>query len=127
MRLALLLLVLVASACFPDQAEPPDPGQAPTTLASGVIAGTVVTSSGQPVAGAVVYLPQIDVSATTGPSGMFVLPNLSEGTYDIEAVPPGSRRAQAIDGANPVGGDRVSVRVGDTSRVTLRLPRADDY
>ncbi len=125
MRLLLAALLLCLSGCFPDQAEAPKPDESNPTeqMPTGVIAGEVLGPDERPVANAVVYLPDANLSATTDTRGRFTLDNLSEGVYAIEAVPPGTERAQAVDGANPVAGGTVSVQVGDTARITLRLPQ----
>ena len=123
MRL-LAALLLCFSGCFPDQVEAPNPDAPdPTTqIATGTIAGEVRTSDDRPVPNAVVYLPDIDLSTTTDAQGRFILDNLSEGTYDIEAVPPGTERAQAVDGVFPTTGSTVGVSIGDTARIVLKLP-----
>ncbi len=124
MRLLFAALLLCFAGCFPDQAEAPDPNDLDPTeqTATGIISGEVRTSDERPVPNAIVYLPDIDLSTTTDAQGRFTLDNLSEGTYAIEAVPPGSERAQAVDGVFPTAGGTVGVSIGDTARIVLRLP-----
>lgn len=124
MRLLFVFLMLCTAGCFPERSEAPDPdAPAPNEqFATGTITGEVRTSDDRPVPNAVVYLREIDLSTTTGVDGRFAFDNLSEGTYSVEAVPPGTERAQAIDGVFATAGETVGVQVGDTARITLRLP-----
>lgn len=124
MRLLLAALLLCCGGCFPDQAEAPATDAADPTeqIATGTIVGEVRMADDRPMPNAVVYLREIDLSTTTDSQGRFVLDNLSEGTYSIEAVPPGTERDQAVDGLFPTAGATIGVGMGDTARIVLRLP-----
>jgi hypothetical protein len=131
MRPALLLpLALLLAGCLPDNAQPaseatlPPPSPEQIAATTGVLVGEVLGADGTPAGEVTVLLPDIDISAETDAFGRFAIPDLSEGRYDIEAIPQGHERAQAISGVEATAGTVAVIRAGDTTRVSLTLPPA---
>jgi protocatechuate 3,4-dioxygenase beta subunit len=75
------------------------------------IQGTVTDSSGQPVAGATVELPQARLYTVTDDEGKYLLDTIGAGGYPIRATKPGYR----IDDA------RADVTLGKTATVDFQL------
>ena len=83
---------------------------------SGLIAGQVIDSAGQAVAGTSVAIsagpgPWSDISALTNAEGRFRLGNLAPGTYTVTALAPGQAPVNA----------RVTVRDRQQSEAVLRV------
>lgn len=101
--LGLLLFGLTLAAWTPIPAQTPP--------AAGVVAGTVKTVDGTPVADAQVQVTALRRRAAVGADGSFRLDGLPAGSYLLEAVSP--RYGNVVQ--------RVTVAAGETAEVGLRL------
>ena len=96
LTLAVLCALTVAlRAEFGDAQTPPPPppppgmqsAQAKPPVGTGMVLGTVVDSSGSPVAGAVVTIRELRVF--TNGEGRFLFTNLAKGNYSVNVAKPG--------------------------------------
>jgi hypothetical protein len=80
---------------------------------TGALLGTVVDSSGTPVAAASVRVVGADLRVTND-VGRFLFPELPPGTTELSVSAPGYRSA-VVPG--------VAIRAGETTRITVTLSR----
>ena len=85
------------------------------------VVGTVVDSAGAPVPGALVRLGGTPFSAKTDSAGRFRLDSLPAGSHTIIAEHP-----QYAAFGMPLDDEPVSLDEGETQRVVLHAPRAED-
>jgi hypothetical protein len=107
-RSLMALFIIVLAAC--SNGSNGSPG-APV-LDTGSIAGTVVDSSGAPVAGASVSTNPTSTTTQTGTSGTFTLSSIPIGAYTVTASKTGFQSAQLT---------AVGVAAGATNQVTITL------
>lgn len=87
-------IVLLMSLCFGayGQVEPPSPPKSTDEPTTGTISGKVVNESGQPLAGATLFIRPVNVntgrSSTTDSEGSFRINNLDPGLYSLLANAP---------------------------------------
>jgi hypothetical protein len=95
---------------------PRTPAVAQSQATSGVIRGTVTSSTGEPVAGAAVTLRNTQTNivrtTTTNTEGVFVAPLLAVGTYEVRARLVGATEARRAG---------VALRLGETVDLSLQL------
>jgi hypothetical protein len=95
---------------------PRTPVLAQSQATSGVIRGTVTSSTGEPAAGATVTLRNTQTNivrtTTTNTEGVFVAPLLPVGTYEVRARQVGATEARR---------DGVVLRLGETVDLALQL------
>jgi hypothetical protein len=105
------VLALACAILFPRAAA-----LAQSQATSGVIRGTVTSSSNEPAAGATVTLRNLQTNAlrttSTNEQGVFVAPLLAVGTYEVRA---------RLVGATEARRDNVVLRLGETVDLALQL------
>ncbi len=109
---ALARIALVAPLAAALQLPAPARAQA---QANGAVQGTVADeASGAPLAGAVITIEELGLSATTGPDGAFTIADVPPGTYNITTV---------REGFAPLT-TPVTVAAGPPTRLDVGLPAA---
>jgi len=114
MRHGLLVLYAFAALVFTAVLAPPLSAQ--SQAATGLIRGTVTSTSGAPIASAIVTLHNtqtgLDRRTTTNERGIFVAALLQVGTYDVSARSPGATEARQ---------NGVVLGLGQTVELDLRM------
>ncbi|MEM3684974.1 MAG: ABC transporter substrate-binding protein [Conexivisphaerales archaeon] len=85
--LVVIIIIVIAAVVGVGAYYVGSMSKAPTTQSYGSIQGTVVNSSGQPVAGAIVSVA--GHTATTDASGHFLIANVTAGTYTLTITATG--------------------------------------
>jgi len=134
-RSALVVLAgigLITPQCALQAGEPPaKKAVAEVTLTeSGELAGTVVSTAGKPVDGALVTLKKQGksvVQTTTNERGAFALASVKSGVYELQAGPATKLvRVWSADAAPPAAANQAKLVVGPTVRAQGE-EYADDY
>lgn len=84
-KTVLLLLVAVALAGCSEETPEPAPVEEATTI---TLSGIVQDRNVLPVAGATVTVRDSNLTATTGPDGLFSFPDLDDGFFIVDATAP---------------------------------------
>jgi protocatechuate 3,4-dioxygenase beta subunit len=132
-------LAMAQTAAVPAGPHPPaqpaapvrDPGGRPATTplpaGNAVLAGTITTAAGQPVAGARVMLNGGDGpgrTTTTDARGQFVIEGLRTGRYYVNVMKPGFMSLSYGQRRVNTMGTAIPLKDGERRAIELQLPRA---
>lgn len=106
---------VIAALALLDMPSAPVAGQSTGPL-TGALIGTVVDSSGAPVAAARVHVVDTELATVSNQFGRFLFRELDPGTWVLSVSAPGYRNS-----AVPA----IAVGAGDTIRITVTLSRTD--
>jgi len=94
----------------------------PTGASTGAISGVLTDQNGRPIYGIEVQAVPTEVTCPTGFFCGFQAPSSPNGQYTIAGLLPGSYQVSALDGNRSIPEGVVTVTVGVTGALNVRLP-----